>query len=193
MRIGYVSLPGRGATDARIAAMVGDLRRAGARLAGTVRTDDARAPAHPCDMDLLVLPDGPDLRISQDLGTGARGCRLDGGVLEQAAALSAGRLTGADVLVVNKFGKLEAAGRGFVPLIAEAIERGIPVLVGVNALNLPAFLQFSAGLALELTDMPCAVAHLLPARHARPVPAFAITSWTKPLGNRQLAAGRNQA
>ena len=37
----------------------------------------------------------------------------------------AARGNGAQVLVVNKFGKLEAAGRGYVPLIVQALEAGV--------------------------------------------------------------------
>lgn len=151
MRIAYVSLQGRGATDACIAAVVAGLQGVGARLAGTVQTNIDRTRDHPCDMDLMVLPAGPVLRISQELGPGARGCRLNGGVLEQAVMQAARHLAGADLLVVNKFGRLEAEGRGFVPLIAEAMERGIPVLVGVNGLNLAAFLGFTDGTARHFT------------------------------------------
>lgn len=161
MRIGYVSLPGRGATDACIAVVVDELRGTGTRLAGTVQTNFDRAKDQPCDMDLLVLPSGPLLRISQDLGPGARGCRLNGDVLEEAVMQAARHLAGADLLVVNKFGKLEAEGRGFVPLIAEAIERGIPVLVGVNGLNLPDFLRFTDGTAKPLTCAPAEIANWL--------------------------------
>ncbi|MDP3264194.1 MAG: DUF2478 domain-containing protein [Tabrizicola sp.] len=161
MRIGYVSLQGRGATDACIAAVVAELQGAGARLAGTVQTNLDRAKDHPCDMDLMVLPAGPIHRISQDLGPGARGCRLNGGVLEEAVMQAALHLAGADLLVVNKYGKLEAEGRGFVPLIAEALERGTPVLVGVNGLNLPAFLHFSAGTARHLTCTSAEIARWL--------------------------------
>ncbi len=150
MHLGYVSLSGRGRTDACLAAAAAGLAAEGVALAGCVQSAAADCDAHPCDMDLRVLPAGPDLRISQALGEGARGCRLDGAVVEQAAMLAAGRLDGAALLIVNKFGKLEAAGRGFVPVIAEALGRGLPVVVGVNAQNLPAFLDFAGGLAQEL-------------------------------------------
>lgn len=52
--------------------------------------------------------------------------------------------------MVNKFGKQEAEGKGFTPVIAEALERSLPVLVGMNGLNLPAFLAFADGLAEQL-------------------------------------------
>lgn len=158
MRLGYVSLKGRGATDACLMEVVARLRAAGVDLAGTVQTNPDRAGRDKCDMDLHILPDGPVLRISQDLGNGARGCRLDSGVLETAVAEAGRRLDGAALLVINKFGKQEAEGRGFVPLIAEALGRGIAVLVGVNALNLPAFAEFTEGMAEPLSPDPAQIA-----------------------------------
>lgn len=158
MQLAYVSLSGRGATDACLADAVARMRAAGLALAGTVQTNPPRAGRAVCDMDLHVLPGGPVLRISQDLGAAARGCRLNSGALEEAVACSQQRLARAEALVVNKFGKTEAEGRGFVPVIAEALERGLPVLVGVNALNLEAFLAFAGDLALALPADPARVA-----------------------------------
>ena len=158
MKLGYVSLSGRGATDALIAAALAQPVLAGQRLSGTVQIDTGRAADHPCDMDLQVLPDGPVLRISQDLGSGARGCRLDHGALEAAVVEVERRMAGAAALVVNKWGKVDSEGRGFVPLIARALEAGLPVLVGVNGLNLPAFLDFAGGLATELPADPVRLA-----------------------------------
>ncbi|RME15630.1 MAG: DUF2478 domain-containing protein [Alphaproteobacteria bacterium] len=150
MKLAHVTAEGRGRTDDIIAAFVAALEAEGLSLAGTVRLRPADAGAHPCDMDLRVLPDGPDFRISQRLGAQARGCRLDGGVIEAIAVEVEARLPGADLLIVNKFGKLEAQGRGLAPAIAMALERGIPTIVGVNALNLPDFLAFSDGMAEAL-------------------------------------------
>lgn len=158
MQIGYVSLPGKGATDACLAEAVAMLTARGVPMAGTVQTNLERQGRNVCDMDLRVLPDGPVLRISQDLGAGARGCRLDGGALEAAVAEVSLRMNGAALFVVNKFGKQEAMGRGLVPLIAEAVGRGLPVLVGVNGLNLSAFLGFAEGLAEPLPADPAAIA-----------------------------------
>ena len=154
MAIGYVSLPGRGRTDALLVEVVWELELAGLRLAGTVQTNPTRSDRTRCDMDLRVLPGGPVLRISQDLGEGGRGCRLDGGVLETGVLEVGRRLEGASLLVVNKFGKQEAAGRGFASVIGEALARGLPVLVGVNGLNLETFLAFAGGLAAPLPPEP---------------------------------------
>jgi hypothetical protein len=111
-------------------------------------------------MDVRVLPKGPIIRISQSLGPGARGCRLDPEGLERAVGLVSQSLSGLpDLLVVNKFGKHEAEGRGFRPLIGEAMLAGIPVLTAVNATNEAAFLTFSDGLAQQLpADLPSLLA-----------------------------------
>ena len=147
MKLGYVSIQGRGETDRFLAEVAAALQEAGLRLAGTVQTNTERANRRKCDMDLIVLPDGPTIRISEDRGALARGCILDSEALEQTVEQVAQRLDGADLLIVNKFGKREGEGRGLIPVIGEALGRGIPVLVGVNGLNLPDFLAFADGLA----------------------------------------------
>ncbi len=151
MRIACTIANGRGGTDDLLASFAQVLQERGQRIGGTVQFNTAPCDDRKCDMDVRVLPDGPVIRISQSLGAGARGCRLDPGALEQAVGLVAERLAaGTDLLIVNKFGKHEAEGRGFRPLIAEAIGRDIPVLVGLNTLNRPAFDAFSGGMAEQL-------------------------------------------
>lgn len=154
MRLAHISIAGRGETDRFLAAVAARLEMAGLRLAGTVQSNTARADRTRCDMDLRVLPDGPVYRISEDRGAAARGCMLDHGALEQTVAEVARRLDGADLLIVNKFGKAESEGRGLVPVISDALARGLPVLVGVNGLNLPLYLDFAGGLsdALPATE-----------------------------------------
>jgi nucleoside-triphosphatase THEP1 len=151
MKLAYVTLQGRGRTDALIAEVADLLEAEGVRLAGTVQSNHEREGRHKCDMDLRVLPDGPVVRISEDRGDLARGCTLDSGALEQTILAVQQHLDGAEVLIVNKFGKREAEGKGLVPVIADALERGLPVLVGVNGLNLAAFLAFAGD---EVTALP---------------------------------------
>jgi hypothetical protein len=110
-------------------------------------------------MDVKVLPSGEIFRISQDRGPGARGCRLDPAMLEAGVALVDRALQDApDILILNKFGKHEAEGRGFRQTIAEALSRGIPVLLGINPLNLEAFLNCAGDLAGEVGPQAGAVA-----------------------------------
>ncbi|WP_114966938.1 DUF2478 domain-containing protein [Alkalilacustris brevis] len=158
MELAFLQQDGRGMTDALLAAAVKQIQAARLALAGTVQSNPERADRDKCDMDLHVLPDGPVLRISQDLGRAARGCRLDLSALTTAVAETERHLPQAQLLVVNKFGKQEAGGRGFAPLIGEAMSRGIPVLVGVNPLNRSAFDTFTGGMAQPLPADPGLIA-----------------------------------
>jgi nucleoside-triphosphatase THEP1 len=151
MNFAFTNAPGKGDTDLLLLRLAQSLMSDGMRVCGTVQVNTERPCKGPCDMDVRVLPDGPVLRISQDLGACARGCRLDPAVLVSAVDLVSKSLeTKPDILIVNKFGKLEAEGGGFRPVIADALALGIPVLVGLNSLNEAAFQTFAAGLAVEL-------------------------------------------
>ena len=148
MRVAYVMAEGRGDTDLLLHGVAMRAQARGLRLCGTVQINSNCDADRPCDMDVQVLPDGPVIRISQTLGPGARGCRLDPAALEQAVAESEARLhAGCDLVIVNKFGKHEAEGRGFRGLIAEALAAEVPVLVGVNRLNAARLQAFCDGLA----------------------------------------------
>lgn len=151
MMLAYTMAPGRGHTDLVLEGLAADLAARGLRCCGTVQINTARADAGPCDMDVRVLPGGPVLRISQDLGPSSRGCRLDPAALETAAGLVAARLSsGAELLIINKFGKHEAEGRGFREVIAQAVAMDVPVLVGLNPQNCAAFESFAGGMAIRL-------------------------------------------
>lgn len=149
IRLAHVMAPGRGQTDLLLAGVVQRLQADAIALAGTVQKNTPR-PDRRCDMDLQLLPDGPSFRISEDRGKAARGCRLDGAAIEGAAEWLLRNLDGADLVIINKFGRQEAEGRGLAPVIAEALSRGLPVLAGVNMLNLAAWQAFSDGLSQEL-------------------------------------------
>lgn len=158
MKLAYVTLQGRGRTDALIAEVAALLAADGVRLAGTVQSNIERPDRRKCDMDLVVLPDGPIVRISEDRGGLARGCILDSGALEQTVVAVQQRLHVAQVLIVNKFGKREAEGKGLVPVIGDALALGLPVLIGVNGLNLAAFLSFAGQEVVPLPADPTLVA-----------------------------------
>ena len=105
MTLGYILSETRGEADRLLSELATRLRVEGRVVAGVVQSRAPSAGAHPCDMELAVLPDGPGIELSQRLGGGARGCRLDPASLEEAAGAVAARLAaGADVLILNKFG-----------------------------------------------------------------------------------------
>ncbi|WP_368188394.1 DUF2478 domain-containing protein [Aestuariibius sp. HNIBRBA575] len=152
MHLAYVIKNERGATDLILTEFAQNRLQNGYRVAGVVQTNSAKPDTHHCDMDVQVLPDGPSYRISQSLGKEARGCRLDTSALELSVAALEHSLTKTpELLVINKFGKHEADGRGFREVIAKCLADGIPVLVGVNQLNYEAFLDFSGDLAQQIS------------------------------------------
>ncbi len=151
MKLGYIVATGTGDPDCSLAVLAAGLEARGHRLAGTVQSNVEDAQGGRCDMDLRILGTTSEIRISQSLGPGARGCRLDTAALEAAVAAVGPLLEkSVDLVIINKFGKHEAEGRGFRSVIADALERGLPVVTSVNALNHGPFLKFAGELAEEL-------------------------------------------
>lgn len=159
MRLGYINLTDGDELDKCLSQLVTLFEEAGMKASGAIHAPYKGANRSKCDMDLQILPDGPVLRISQNLGEHASGCRLDSAALEAATAEAASRANDASVLIVNKFGKHEAEGRGFVSMIIDAMERNIPVIIGVNNINLEAFLSFADGCAEILPADPNYIAN----------------------------------
>ncbi|MGR3759870.1 DUF2478 domain-containing protein [Roseobacteraceae bacterium NS-SX3] len=152
MHLAYVMTEERGATDRLLSALAQALHEKGIRTAGIVQSNTECRDDALCDMDVRVLPGSETIRISQSLGPGARGCRLDPEALERAVGMVSGSLQqtpAPQVLLVNKFGKHEADGRGMRPVIGEALAMGLPVVSGVNRLNVEAFQRFAGGLAQQ--------------------------------------------
>lgn len=151
--LGYVVSEGAGQGDRLLAELALTLQNRDWRLAGAVQMNVSFDPARPCHMDLHVLSGAEVVRISQNLGAGASGCRLDAQSLEHAVGLVAEALRAApQLMIINKFGKQEADGRGFRPLIGEALQQGIPVLTSVSPANLDGFLAFAGDLAHPLAS-----------------------------------------
>ncbi|MDQ2094362.1 DUF2478 domain-containing protein [Rhodalgimonas zhirmunskyi] len=162
MQLAHVLAPARGEVNRLLEQLAAQAAARGLRVVGAVQIDVPRADGEKCDMDLALLPDGPVMRISQDLGPGARGCTLDTAALEGVVAEVAARLAqGADLLIVNKFGKHEGEGRGFREVIATALGESIPVIVGANAANLAAYDAFTDGLSAPLPAEAGALNHWL--------------------------------
>lgn len=173
MPIGYITLQGRGLIDDCIAEGVALLQARGIRLAGTVRAAPVRDDGHSCDMDIRILPDGPVYRISQSLGAGSRGCRLDPACIETLAQDVERRLCIGDLVVINKFGKQECQSKGLSPVIAQAILMNLPVVVGVNGLNLSGFLAFAGEFAEPIEAAPAAIVAWATSRLTSTSPAAA--------------------
>lgn len=117
----------------------------GLRLAGVVQ-HTLKQPTMPrCDMVLEDLGTRGIHPISVDRSIEVQGCRMEPGKIETLAMLASAAIQrGVDVLVLNRFGKNEAAGRGYRGAISDALSLGVPVLVGVSAANLAKWEAFAA-------------------------------------------------
>ena len=135
MRIAWVSATGAGETDRLISEAAATLEAEGFSLNGIVKVlQDEPVGTHHCDMDVRVLSDDRTIRITQSLGAGSQGCRLNPeAIAEAVSAVDQASTVHADAFILNKFGPEEAEGRGFRAAIAAALEQDIPVLVGLGA------------------------------------------------------------
>ena len=138
-----------GQVDRLLSELASKLAQRGVKLAGAVQSDIERQDRCRCDMTLRILDSDSRYSISADLGPLSQGCRLDAGALESAAWEVENQLRSStddelpQLLIVNKFSKSEAHGKGFANVIALAMERGVPVLCGIGQLSSADFQSFT--------------------------------------------------
>jgi hypothetical protein len=121
--------------------------QASARLAGVV-AEDHGLPDRACSAGYLRnLRDGVMFPIFQDLGPGSKACHLEGtDALAAAAAVRRDISHGCDLVVLSKFGKLEAQGGGLRDAFTAAFEARVPVLTSVSPPFRDAWERFAAPL-----------------------------------------------
>lgn len=108
-------------------------RQTGLRVAGFLQHRETGGEECCRDIEIEHIGTGVTQIISQSLGSGSKGCRLDPAALaDVAGALLAEIDDGADMLILNRFGKGETEGHGFRSIIETAYARQIPVLTVVR-------------------------------------------------------------
>lgn len=139
--------------EAFFRALIGRWRALGLSVAGVLQHQVFEDADRRCDVLLEDLTSGHRTALFEDRGAGASGCRLDQAALAEATARVEGSLEQTpDVLVLNKFGKAECEGGGLRDLMASAIDRRIPVVIGVSRDRLDAWRKFAGDFAIELSD-----------------------------------------
>ena len=135
------------------------LAAAGGRPGGVIQANTERPGRRNCDMHLTDLWSGERIQISHDLGEESQACRLDTAAFARACLLVEQSLAaGARTLILNRFGKQEVQGRGFRPVIAEALAADIPVVVAVSRVNLDACETFVGAPPAQLPADPETIA-----------------------------------
>ncbi|MBN7756373.1 DUF2478 domain-containing protein [Nitratireductor aquimarinus] len=109
-------------------------------------------------MHLEDIRNGAVWLISQELGQGSSGCRLDPHALADLCGPLLERVREKpDLLILNRFGKGEMLGGGFRAAIEEAFMLGIPVLVAVRDEYAQAWQDFTEGCHTELQPDPARI------------------------------------
>ena len=132
------------------------LKSSGVTVAGAIQWNEPVPDRRRCRDDVRgSCVRSRRILVSEDRGSHARGCHLDTSALEEAAVLAASSIEpGVDLVVINRFGKQEAEGRGFRQAIEGAILLERPVLVGVSETNRGSWETFTGS---EAEYLPCSI------------------------------------
>ena len=145
--------------DPPLLAFVEEAVRRGVRVAGLVQEracDDGLCAEQ--DVRVRELDTGDTLDIMQDLGRDATGCRVDPAAIAVAARwLDAARAANPDLLLVNRFGRLESEGGGMIAEIGRAFADGLPMIVCVPKRYGDAWDAFACGLDAKLPATRAAI------------------------------------
>jgi hypothetical protein len=129
---------------------VEDLSRAGLRPVGVVQTGRSCQADNP-GLGVVMLPGGEVVRLAMESETHGTGCRLDSGRLaDLAGRLAVAIEAGADLVIINRFGRSEAEGGRLIDLIAQALGADIPVLIAVPERRFSDWIRFSDGMNVRL-------------------------------------------
>jgi hypothetical protein len=126
-----------------------DLNARGYRAVGLVQL------GHHCTdapkLSAMLVHTGEELSLLQELGSCATGCRLDVGQLLDAGVQVASVIEeGADLVIVNRFGRQEREGKGLCYLVERALSADIPVVIAVPSHRFADWIRFADGMSVKL-------------------------------------------
>jgi hypothetical protein len=140
------------ATDHMLQAFGERLLRQGRNVHGLIQRADLASGV------LLDVRTGDRYPLYQNLGGQSSGCNLDTQHLAAASQVLRKALeASAELVIVNRFGKMETQGEGLTQEFLSLMAAEVPVITVVRDDHLPAWRTFSAGLALELEATPQAL------------------------------------
>ena len=139
---------GAEAVDELLARFALDLRASGWQVRGVVQCSCGPDKA---DIALIDVDSGQRFALFQQLGPGSTSCSLDpAGVTAASVSLRDALEPTTDLAVANRFGALEASGRGLAAEMLALMSEGVPLLTVVNHTYLPQWRSFSGGYGVEL-------------------------------------------
>jgi nucleoside-triphosphatase THEP1 len=133
--------------DAILRSFAADLYTRDFRVVGMVQAGQCADSS----LSAVLLHNGEKLLLAQDFDPAAQGCRLDLARLQIAGARIADALThGADLVIINRFGKRERDGKGLSYLIERALDADIPVVIAVGKDRFADWIKFAGGMSVKL-------------------------------------------
>jgi nucleoside-triphosphatase THEP1 len=131
------------ATQALLAAMVTDWRDSGAKIAGVIGELHG-LPDRTCGAGFLRdIASGKPHRIYLEVPPRQDSCHLDVVGVASVCKAILGQISMSDLVVLNKFGKLERMGEGLAAAFELAISAGKPVLTTVSDRHRDAWRTFA--------------------------------------------------
>ena len=141
----------QGASSGAIQLLLDDFalraRQQGLRIAGAVELAPGEAGGACGRRVVRVLSTGAIISISQNLGKDSTACNLDpSGLIDACAAVERDIEHGVDLVILSKFGTLEADRRGLSDAFRAAIGAGLPILTAVSPAMTAAWRKFAGPL-----------------------------------------------
>ena len=128
--------------QALLASAAEDWRKAGMVVVGLVAED--RDVEGSCSAGFLRdLASGRRHSVHLDKPPAGETCQLDASGMDGACAGLLGQIDSADVVVISKFGKLEAMRKGLWPAFAAALAADKPLLTTVSSNHADAWSRFA--------------------------------------------------
>ena len=119
----------------------------GLRVAGVIEIACEREGGGCKRLSVRDLVSGEEIPITQELGAGSTACNLDpAGLIAACGRIERAIDFGAEIVILSKFGKLEAARGGFSDAFRAALLADIPVVTAVPAALNDEWERFAPGL-----------------------------------------------
>lgn len=137
--------------DQQLQPFIQYLQEQGKKVLGVVQAPEEVSFAYRSKMGIINLSNGEFTSIAQDLGMHNTSCCLDSEAVSHASQiLKLARTETPDLIVVNRFGKLEAEGDGFAEEMLEIMSLELPMLTVVATKFLTPWRTFTGSLGTEL-------------------------------------------
>ena len=133
--------------DAILRDFAAELNASGRRVVGMVQSGQCADSS----LSAVLVHSGEVLLLAQPATSPGSGCKLDLSRLQDAATRVAGAMeTGADLVIINRFGKRERDGKGLSRVIERALDADIPVVIAVSSKSFADWIKFADGMSVKL-------------------------------------------